>query len=66
MSLKWFNNYSTDNDNIAINLNHVVGVRNSHILHEGQKVIEIYMTTGLIYKVLGSLEEVVARLNEKD
>lgn len=65
MALKWFKKYE-DEKYLAINPDFVVSARESHVAHNGQKVVELYTTTELIYKVIGTLEEVVARLNEKD
>lgn len=65
MALKWFTKYENQKY-VAINPNMVVSVKESHVVYNGEKVVEIYTTTEQIYKVIGSVEEVVARLNEKD
>ena len=65
MALKWFKNEQNERY-VAINPQHVVSVEELRVENNGQKISEIYISPNAKYKVFGTIDEVVGKLNEKD
>jgi hypothetical protein len=65
MALKWFKN-EQNGRYIAINPEHVISVEELRVENNGQKVSEINVAVNAKYKVFGTIDDVVSKLNEKD